>query len=170
MFFFHGLEGSPQGTKSRFLRKRFPDITIPQLTSNVHERVELMNGLISEPSILIGSSLGGLSTLVFAMEKPELVAGMVLLAPAVGLYDKKMCSRREYEDLQTVVVPEGIPTTIIAAEKDDVIPMDSILALIERSDQKNLKLIRVNDNHSLNRSLSYLLSSIKELMEDLDCV
>ncbi|MBU2512420.1 alpha/beta fold hydrolase [bacterium] len=161
LFFLHGLESSPNGTKAQLIRKKYPECTIPELTPNIKERDEVLKQLISEPSWIIGSSLGGLSALLFAMSNPELVKAMILLAPAVGFYDPDFFDEAEMKLIESTYIPNGIPTTIIAGEYDDVIPMSSIEDLIKRSPDKQIvSFIKVKDDHSLNQFPGILMDCI----------
>ena len=96
LYFLHGLKGSPYGTKAVFFQEYFKHITIPSLPENIYERADIINNLILEPSFIIGSSLGGLSAIMFAMEKPNLVSGLVLLAPAVGFFDENIVDNKRH--------------------------------------------------------------------------
>lgn len=54
--------------------------TVEANAAVVHRFIE---DVIGEPAVLIGNSMGGLVAKVAAAERPELVAGLVLVAPAV---------------------------------------------------------------------------------------
>jgi len=165
LYFFHGMEASPQGTKAQFLRKHYPDIIIPELPPDIYKRIEIINNLVTEPAYLIGSSLGGLSALFFAMEKPDLVKEMILLAPAVGFSDPEFFNARDLKKINSTLIPAGIPCVIMAGEEDDVIPLEDIRALVSRSPARNqIKLLTVKDNHSLNQSLDLLITLVKEMV------
>lgn len=165
LFFFHGMESSPMGTKAQLIRKHFPDCTIPQLPVDLTKREWIVEDLVTEPSWLVGSSLGGLSALLFAMKKPELVKEMILLAPAVGFFTDGFFTPEERSRIQTVIVPEDIPTTILAGKRDDVIPMFTIEDMIERSPNKKLiKLVKLDDDHSLNGDPELLLKLIRKMI------
>ncbi len=107
LYFLHGMESSPQGTKSRLIRKTYPNCIIPELPPDIHRRNDILLNLIKEPAWIIGSSLGGLSALLFAMDNPGLVRGMVLLAPAVGFFAKDIFPP---EDLQSPIEPPELGT------------------------------------------------------------
>ncbi|MGK0289206.1 MAG: putative alpha/beta hydrolase family esterase [bacterium] len=163
LFFLHGLEGSPQGTKSQFLRKHYPSIQIPSLSSDIFEREIILDQLIQVPSYLVGSSLGGLSSILYAQRKPEHVKGMVLLAPAVGSFDLTSKPKEVIELVQQCKIPKGIPTYIIAAKNDEVIPLESIQNLVNRSDSQDVHFQIVDDDHRLNQNLDHLLSALQKI-------
>ncbi|MCP4754767.1 MAG: hypothetical protein GY866_28135 [Proteobacteria bacterium] len=165
LYSLHGMESSPQGTKSQLLRRYFPECVIPELPPDIDQRMEILRDLITEPAWLVGSSLGGLSALLFAMEKPGLVEGMVILAPAVGTFDSEFFSQRNFQRIRKTYVPTGIPCTVIAGEYDTVIPMEDIEKMVERSpDKERITMIKVEDDHSLNRSLDLLLECITKMV------
>jgi pimeloyl-ACP methyl ester carboxylesterase len=83
--FLHGLDSSPQGTKASLLRAYDPRCLIPNLPPDINERLKVLEHGLRAPAPLVGSSLGGLTALMYAMSHPEMVHGLVLLAPAVGI-------------------------------------------------------------------------------------
>jgi len=165
LYFLHGMESSPLGTKSIFLKKHFPECLSPELTPDIQKRKEVLSNLIKEPAYLVGSSLGGLSALLFAMEYPDLVEAMILLAPAVGAYNIDLFDKNDLGEIKKTYIPEGIPSLVIVGELDEVIPMDAIEEMIERSpDSKNILMKKVQDDHSLNNHLDLLLNSTKKMV------
>lgn len=111
--------------------------------------------------------MGGLQALFFANYYPDLVKGMVLIAPAVGFFDDTFCSASDLEKIKSLVIPENIPCTILAGIDDTVIPMDDIQALIDRSPKSPLsKLLKLKDDHQMNQSLEILLEEINLLISD----
>ncbi len=165
LFFLHGLESSPKGTKAQLIKKKYPGCTIPSLTPDIKERREVLRELVTESSWIIGSSLGGLSALIFAMQKPEFVQAMILLAPAVGFFDTGFFNEEEMKIVESTFIPGDIPTTIIAGLNDEVIPMFSIEKLIQRSpNKKNIDFIKVDDDHSLNRNPAILMDCIGRML------
>ncbi len=165
LYFLHGMESSPMGTKSQLLLKHYPKCITPELPSDIYRRKDILQELITRPAWLVGSSLGGLSTLMFAMENPLLVKGMIVLAPAVGFNDPSILNERELRDVQKVYIQPGIPCTVIAGEYDEVIPNAEIESMVERSpDKSQITLMKVKDNHSLNQSLDLLLQCVKSMI------
>ena len=95
--YLHGLASSPGSKKAAWLRERFeaagwrldsPELNVPSFegmrvsaqVAAVSAAVDLCPGV---RPLLIGSSLGALSTLVYAAGNPERVGRVVLLAPAL---------------------------------------------------------------------------------------
>ena len=162
--FLHGLDSSPMGTKSRLLKQHYPQCLIPSLPPDIHKRFQIVEKSIVEPAFIIGSSLGGLTALMLAMKHPKTVKSLLLLAPAVGCTDKSLFSSEQKKILDTVYIPAGIPSVIIAGINDDVIPLASIRAMVGRSpDPENIELIEVDDDHNLHRSLDLMLQTIVKI-------
>lgn len=167
LFFLHGLKGSSKGTKSQFLKRHFPLCTIPDFPEDMHKRLEQLKSLIHQPAWLVGSSLGGLQALFFAKFHPELIKGMVLIAPAVGFFENSWCTEAELKEIKQLTIPKHIPCTILAGCNDTIIPMDDILSLINRSQKSNItKLLKLEDDHNLNNSLDILLSEIRLMISE----
>lgn len=153
------------GTKSVFLKKHFPECDSPELTPDIQERKKVLQDLIKDPAYLVGSSLGGLSALLFAMENPDLVKAMIILAPAVGAFNMDLFDKKDLGEIKKTYIPKGIPCLVIAGELDDVIPMGAIEEMISRSPDQNLiSMKKVKDGHSLNNSLALLLDSTRKMV------
>jgi pimeloyl-ACP methyl ester carboxylesterase len=166
--FFHGLDSSPQGTKSTLLRRHYPRIWIPALPPDVEERLNILDREVNRPMVVVGSSLGGLTALLFAMRKPQWVEGMVLLAPAVGTNSPDLFDAHQMKVLQTVYIPAGIPTTVIAGIRDDVIPISAIRSMVARSpDPHRITLHEVDDDHNLHQSLDLMRQSIRGILDEI---
>ncbi len=165
LFFFHGLEGNPNGYKATMLKKDFPHMVVPLLPRDILERQKIIETLVVRPSILIGSSLGGLSAILFAMKHPHLVEKMLLLAPAVDVKDRTICTTKERELIQQIYLPDSFPCVIIAAINDEVIPLQSIEKFKEKSSvPSQIRLIKVEDFHGLGGSLDIVIDQAKKLI------
>lgn len=93
--YLHGFASSPNSAKAQYIRDRFNEknisITIPDLNQDNFSELTLTRQINqvasefrpSEPMILIGSSLGGLTAAWLAEKYPQ-VEKLVLLAPAFG--------------------------------------------------------------------------------------
>jgi len=169
LYFLHGLESSPKGTKAVLLKKHFPRCIVPHLPPDLNERDRIIEDLITEPSWIVGSSLGGLSAIFFAMKKPDLVKEMVLLAPAVGFYDPHFFSVEEQDLIYSTFIPNQIKCTIFAGKQDDVIPIASIQDMISRTPTHNgITLHEIDDDHSLNRYPEMLIKAVQEMVDQTD--
>ncbi len=164
--FLHGLDSSPAGTKARLIRKRYSHCRIPTLPPDIHERLRIVANDITTPHIVVGSSLGGLTALMFADRFPQRVRAMLLMAPAVGCTDPTLFTPEQEKALQKICVPAGIPTVIVAGRQDELIPLGAIEALVQRSPaQKNIRLIAVNDDHNLHASLDLMMQLLAEMID-----
>jgi len=169
--FFHGLDSSPQGTKGALLREHYPDCWIPELSSDVYQRLEYLKQEMREPMLVVGSSLGGLTAILHAISRPEMVHGMVLLAPAVGAKDKDFFTAEQRRILDSLYIPRAIPTVVVAALRDELIPVAAIRRLIQRSpDPERIELLEVDDDHNLHDSLDLMLKAIAQLKAEISGV
>ncbi len=122
--FLHGLESSSKGAKASFLRALFPDILIPDFKGSLSERMVSLEAILSgrENIIMAGSSFGGLMATLYAMEKPETVDRLVLLAPALNFP----------EFSQYKVKSIKVPTWMIIGSDDNVTPVQEVLPLARK--------------------------------------
>lgn len=166
--FLHGLESSPQGTKAKLLKQQYPQCLIPSLPPDIRERVRIVTREINKPVLMVGSSLGGLTAVMFAMKHSEFVKAMVLLAPAVGCSDKNLFAEERKRLFPSLYIPRGIPTIIIAGLRDELIPLSAIRAMIKRSpDPEQIQLDEVNDEHDLHQSLELIMRKIEQMSSEL---
>jgi len=117
--------------------------------------------------VITGSSLGGLTAIMYAMKHPEMVGGLVLFAPAVGSKDG-ICIMADEEKglLNSLYIPKNIPTAIIAGIRDELIPVSAIRNMVQRSPEpEKIILHEVDDDHMLHQSLDLILETIKEVQE-----
>ena len=162
--FLHGLDSSPQGTKASFLRAYDSRCLIPDLPPDINERLKVLEHGLREPMLIVGSSLGGLTALMYAMSHPEMVHGLVLLAPAVGIKIEDLFTEEHKRVMSSVYIPQGIPTKLIVGLRDEVIPLRSIREMIERSPEPaNIQLLEVDDDHDLHKSLDLMLQAIGQI-------
>lgn len=141
--FIHGLESGNQGTKSVYFRDRFPDMVIPDFRGGLDERMEKLRAVLAGKAgiRLVGSSFGGLMAAVFAVEAPERVEKLVLLAPALnlappGTWNGRTCGR---------------PAWIYHGRGDEVIDMREVLQIAEGL-FTDLTFTEVDDDHFLHRT------------------
>jgi pimeloyl-ACP methyl ester carboxylesterase len=159
--FFHGLDSSPEGTKGRLLTERYPSLYAPSLPGDINERLRIVENEIRDPMLIVGSSLGGLTGLLFALKYPALVKGLVLLAPAVGFFDRTILNPEQLGALDSLYVPAGLKTIIIAGIRDEVIPLAAVRAMVERSPEpREITLHEVDDDHNLHDHLDFIISCI----------
>ncbi len=145
--FIHGLESSSQGTKALYLRRRYPEMIVEDFSGTLKEKMERLTALLAGKSglVLTGSSYGGLMAVLFALDHPDQVARLILLAPALTLpeFDPPVEAKLE------------IPVIIYHGENDELIPGPLLKAVAERH-FLNLKFHLVADDHSLHRTFRLL--------------
>ena len=141
--FIHGLEGSSQGTKSQFFRKRYPDMIIEDYTGGIEERMEKLHRTLTgrKDLILIGSSYGGLMAAMYACDHEAKTRRVILLAPALNLEEF-----RPYLD-HTV----AIPVTLYHGSRDDVVPVEDVRKIASRV-FTDLTYHVVDDDHPLSET------------------
>jgi pimeloyl-ACP methyl ester carboxylesterase len=139
----HGWESSNQGTKSIFFRERYPDMIIPNFTGNLKQRMEKLDGILSEKTELrlVGSSFGGLMAAIFAMENEPRVERVILLAPAIH----SMEFARYHERNIT------LPVWIYHGSGDEVIPLRDVERVAKKT-FLDLSFNTMDDDHSLHKT------------------
>lgn len=167
LIFLHGLESGPGGLKARALKARFPQLEVPALGPDPWSRHAFLMPRIPQHSVLVGSSLGGLSALMLARDLPPAhLAGMLLIAPAVGFCDPAHRIPALLELVADLVVPAGIPTIVLAGLRDVVIPIQAIRDLVQRS-PGHCRLHELDDEHRLNSPEAHrlMLQALAELLD-----
>ena len=141
--FIHGWESSNQGTKSIFFRERYPDMLIPNFSGNLQQRMEKLEGILSEKSglRLVGSSFGGLMASIFTMENEARVERVILLAPAI--HSMEFFHYRERKI--------SVPVWIYHGSGDEVIPLRDVERVAKHA-FLNLSFNTIEDDHSLHKT------------------
>ena len=141
--FIHGLEGSPSGSKARLLAHHF-DATTPAMDTSDFEgcvalHAELLAGA-GRPDVLAGSSFGG-AVAVALLQRGHWVGPTLLLAQAALFYGLP------------AALPAGAPIWIVHGARDDVVPPEHSRRLAAAGDPAHVRLIEVDDDHSLHASV-----------------
>ncbi len=141
--FVHGLESNNQGTKSTFLREKFPDMIIPHFVGDLQSRMEKLKEILAGRSNiqLVGSSFGGLMACLFAAENEPRVEKMILLAPAINLAELSPDKERRL----------SLPVWIYHGRNDQVIPLVEVEP-IARQTFERLSFHVLEDDHTLLRT------------------
>jgi pimeloyl-ACP methyl ester carboxylesterase len=155
ILFIHGSSGDKGQTyKARILRSSFPGMLSPDFNGDLPERMEQLKAILGTETnwTLVGSSLGGLMAALFAMQHPDQVRKLVLLAPALTLpvFTRSLASQI------------SIPTIIIQGTRDDFIPLEPTRKLAEKV-FTSLTYIVVDDDHRLHKTAEEL--DWKKLLE-----
>ena len=83
---------------------RFRDGTISRWTKDT---IQVIDELTTGPQILIGSSMGGWTSLIAAMARPDRIKGLVLIAPAPDFTEKLMWAGFN-DEIRKTIMEEGI--------------------------------------------------------------
>jgi predicted esterase YcpF (UPF0227 family) len=154
ILYIHGSDSSSQTYKATLLHDIFPGMLIPDFTGGLPERMERLKTILGAETgwTLVGSSLGGLMAALFAMNHPDQVRKLILLAPALTLpgFTKSLSSQI------------SIPTIIIQGNRDEFIPLGPTRKLAEKI-FTHLTYIPVDDNHRLHKTAEEL--DWKKLLE-----
>ena len=147
ILFIHGSDSSSQTYKATVLRDLFPGMQVPDFSGGLPERMLQLETLLGTETgwTLVGSSLGGLMAALFAMQHPDQVRKLVLLAPALTLPGFTMSLASQI----------SIPTTIIQGTQDALIPLEPTRRLAEKI-FLNLTYIVVDDDHRLHKTAQEL--------------
>lgn len=146
IYFLHGLDSSGSGTKGQFLANHFPHVKRPDFSGSLADRLEQLNNLCrnSNSLILIGSSYGGLMATCHAIDNPQSVIRLILLAPALN-----------YENYRPPAHALSIPTILVIGEHDTVTPPNPVVALAEAT-FSHLDTHIMDDDHLLHKSFQTL--------------
>ena len=157
----HGLWGSPNGSKVTAIRESGIEVISPDFNEmELIDRVELLKETVEIGNVVLaGSSWGGLACALTAMQIPEKLKGLLLLAPALHYPESPN------DEPEKLIAPDSVPVTIIHSTTDDIVPISASKNYIERSGN-NVQLIEVEDNHVLENSIELIISEAKKLLND----
>lgn len=140
--FLHGLDSSGNGTKGQYFARYHPEVLRPDFSGTLEERlVQLDRHCTGLANLrLIGSSFGGLMATCRAIQQPEGLNRLILLAPALnfaGFSPPAQCL--------------SIPTLLVIGERDTVTPPNLVIPLAKAT-FADLELRLVKDDHLLRAS------------------
>jgi pimeloyl-ACP methyl ester carboxylesterase len=154
ILYIHGSDSNSLTYKATLLRDIFHGMRIPDFVGGLPERMEQLEKILGAETdwTLVGSSLGGLMAALFAMNHPDQVRKLVLLAPALTLpgFTQSLSSQI------------ATPTTIIQGTRDEFIPLEPTRNLAQKI-FNHLTYIPVDDNHRLHKTAEEL--DWKKLLE-----
>ena len=152
VYFLHGMESGPNGSKSRALRE-IMDLQAPDFQGmDIEERLEKAMSLLAfeenHSVILIASSLGGLLATLLWSRMPEKIGGMLLLVPA--------WERADLSHIQAL----HPNTQVILAEDEEVLSVES-----QKEHCRNWKIepVLVKDTHRLGGNLEIIKKAAIEV-------
>ena len=150
LYFFHGLESGPHGTKFRRLSADVdvvsPDFQGMDIWQRLDKAARLTEGRTD--LIVVGSSFGGLLAALLYSRHPDRFRGYVLLAPAL---------HHDAAD-QVERMPES--AIVIHGTRDDVVPLEAVR---ERCAQHDVEVTEVDDDHRLHGSLEVMVEAVRRL-------
>lgn len=140
--FIHGLDSSGSGTKGTYFASHFPDMLRPDFNGTLSDRMQQLNALLgdAEDLIAVGSSFGGLMGTCLALEQPERVQRLILLAPALNFHEFRVPDKKIDVD------------TILVIGRDDVVTPPDIVVPAAEATFVSLQLSIVNDDHLLHNT------------------
>ncbi len=200
--YLHGFASGPQSHKAQYLQARLKEVgqplAVPDLNTGgffgltLTRQIEQVGSLVLRyggPTVLIGSSFGGLTAAWVAEHQPK-VEQLVLLAPAFdflkylrlrvkeqsrqwredgkmslyhyGFQREEPLSYSFVEDLAQYPDAElrrSLPTLIIHGLQDDVIPASASQSY--QSARPWVVLDSVEDDHALTQSLPYIWQRLR---------
>lgn len=139
--FLHGLDSSSSGTKARWFKDHYPEMLIPDFAGPLAERMKLLRSLLGSRRdlVLVGSSFGGLMATVFAVEHPDKLRRVVLLAPALNFPDWKFAADEKI----------AVPAQLYIGRRDTVCPPEEVLP-VAKSIFSDLSVQLTDDDHLLH--------------------
>ena len=155
VIFIHGLESSSVGTKARWFNEHCPGMIIPDFSGNLAERLEHLDAVLAgyDDLTIIGSSFGGLMATIFALENPERVRQLILLAPALNFPDFAGDPKRRI----------SVPVRLYIGSHDTVCP-PALVILAAREVFTDLIIDVKDDDHLLRKTFSEI--NLRELLKD----
>lgn len=164
LLFIHGLEGSPTGIKSVYLKDRFstppttyylcpemPPVDLgPGLPASFNACLEVQRGAIREfkPTLIIASSFG--AAIAIELIKEGTWRGPTILLACAHSLIGKMVAQVEGTTFQLPKLPAKVPIVIVHGLQDTVVPIaDSRELYANAEDKESVKLVEVDDTHGL---------------------
>lgn len=151
IYFFHGLESGPVGTKSTRLNETF-DVTAPDCEGvmDIWERLEIVEDATDGETdmVVVGSSFGGLLAALLYDKHPDRFGGYVLMAPALN------------DDAADDIERMPDEAVVIHGTRDDVVPIEPVRSMCE---DHGVELLEVDDNHPLHDSLDTMVEAARRV-------
>ena len=145
-YFLHGLDSSGKGTKGRFFAKNFPKVFCPDFEGSLPHRLKQLEMLCEKKQqlILIGSSFGGLMATCYAIQHPEKITSLILLAPALN-----------FENYRPPAKLLRIPTLLVVGKDDTVTPANLVVPLAKAT-FTDIEIRLADDDHMLHDTFQRL--------------
>ena len=152
--FIHGLESSSRGTKASWFKEHYPQMIIPDFTGSLAERLECLIRVLAgyDELTMIGSSFGGLMATIFALEHPERLRQVILLAPALNFPDFTKYHGRV----------ATVPARLYIGSNDTVCPPKIVIPVASEA-FTDLVVDETDDDHLLRKTFNNI--KWRELLE-----
>ncbi|MBT8347190.1 MAG: alpha/beta hydrolase [Desulfofustis sp.] len=140
--FLHGLDSSGRGTKGTYFSTRYPDMLRPDFEGTLQQRMTQLYKMLGEDDtfIAVGSSFGGLMGTLLAVEQPDRVQRLILLAPALNFHEFQVPAQK----IETEAV--------LIIGKDDVVTPPDIVVPAAQTTFSDLQVSIVDDDHLLHQT------------------
>lgn len=154
VLFAHGLESGPSGRKTAWLRDAGHEVIAPDCRGmDLGVRIAVIVQTLHElgPTIVVGSSFGGIAALVAVVDAHAhglTATGLLLCAPALQLPPPP--------PWPTELAPP-CPCTIVHGVRDEVIPIELSRAFAAKH---GVELVECDDDHSLAASQTIVLDAL----------
>lgn len=151
LYFFHGLESGPHGSKYQSLEQAFgvfsPDFQGMDIWERL-QKIELETRQMRE-LIVVGSSYGGLLAALLYSQAPERFKGLVLMAPALHHPAAEQVERLPAE------------AVVIHGREDTVVPLEAVR---QKCNALGVDITVVEDDHGLYASRPLMVEAVRELI------
>lgn len=145
--FLHGLDSSSKGKKAQYFRLNFTGMLTPDFTGDLARRLARLREILQDSGelIMVGSSFGGLMAAIYALEWPDRVNNLILLAPALNFPGFSAWQGRTSQ----------APASLFIGRHDTVTPPGPVVAAAKAA-FPTLTVSLLDDDHLLSRSFQQL--------------
>lgn len=159
IIYAHGREGTPWGAKVTGLRAAGFEVNSPDLRDlNLAARISRIEDTLKRsPGLLVASSYSGLAAVVLARRTQLRIHRLVLLAPAMHVYEPPV------DDPGRLVLPDSVQTVIVHGTLDENVPVDFSRRLAARSGP-HVRLVEVEDTHRLGASMGTIIQAVQSML------
>lgn len=159
IIYAHGRDGTPWGAKVSGLRAAGFEVEAPDLRGfDLSGRIRKLEEVCKRSrGLVVGSSYGGLAAVMLAMRWPERFDALVLLAPALHLWEHPV------DDPNRLWLPERVRGLIVHGTRDEVVPIDVSRRFASRSGPQ-VRVVEVDDDHRLGNAMPTIVAAVREAL------